>query len=62
MPALTSALDDPWAKVRVAAAESLPSFREDAKVALPKLRELNDSDYASVREPVRAAIEAISDQ
>lgn len=62
VPALTSALDDGWAKVRVAAAEALLSFGKDAKPALKKLRELEDSEYASVRKPVKAAIAALSDQ
>ena len=62
VPALTSALDDGWAKVRAAAAEALLSFGNDAKPALKKLRELEDSEYASVRQPVKAAIAALSDQ
>ncbi len=62
VPALTSALDDGWAKVRAAAAEALLSFGRDAKPALKKLRELEDSEYASVRKPVKAAIAALSDQ
>ncbi len=59
--ALTSALDDGWAKVRAVAAEALPSFGRDAKPALKKLRELQDSEYASVRQPVKAAIATLSD-
>lgn len=59
VPALTSALDDGWAKVRAAAAEALLSFGKDAKPALKKLRELEDSEYASVRKPVKAAIAAL---
>jgi len=62
VPALTAALDDGWAKVRAAAAEALLSFGNNAKPALKKLRELEDSEYASVRQPVKAAIAALSDQ
>lgn len=45
-----------------AAAESLLSFGNDAKPDLKKLRELEDSEYASVRQPVKAAIAALNDQ
>ena len=62
VPVLTSALDDPWAKVRAAAAEALLSFGRDAKPALEKLRELEGSDYASIRKPAKAAIDAISNR
>lgn len=62
VPALTSALDDGWAKVRVAAAEALLSFGKDAMPALEKLRELEDSEYVSIRQPAKAAIAALFDQ
>ena len=62
VPALTSALDDGWAKVRAAAAKALLSFGAEAKPALKKLRELEGSEFASVRQPVKATIAAIGDQ
>ncbi|MBL8852837.1 MAG: HEAT repeat domain-containing protein [Planctomycetaceae bacterium] len=59
IPALTNALDDARAIVRMRAARVLGKYGAKAIVALPRLQELLNDDYYAVRKTSEVAIDSI---
>jgi HEAT repeat protein len=59
IPVVTEALNDPSARVRLAALKSLTGFEEIARPAIPQIRGLLQADSRTVREAAAPAIEEI---
>lgn len=59
LPLVTEALNDPSARVRLAALKSLAGFEEVAKPAIPQIRGLLQADSRTIREAAALAIEEI---
>jgi HEAT repeat protein len=59
LAAVTEALDDPSARVRLAALQSLAKLKDSAKPAIPQIRGLLQAESRTIREATASALQEI---